>query len=239
MAIRAAEGGANVLEGVACPFDVRNEWYDEVVRKGAFKKTIREADVRLLYNHDTSNVLGRSKGGPKNLELWEEDDGLHFRCADLPDTTLARDVSELVRRQLVDGNSVGFWPVKTSTEKVDGLTTTVVTEAALVETSICPFPSYEGTYVEARDRLARMGIDIRELVELLTRADPSPEEKKKTEIIVRALRGVEAPEEPEPVQEPVQEDHSKGHSMEASSTRLSPAVLNRMRRLELETRERR
>jgi HK97 family phage prohead protease len=113
-------GGAR-LDGYAALWDVpsqtlsaeedsRNGSYGmsfvEVIRKGAFSRAIAQSqDVRCLWNHEDEDVLGRTASG--TLTLREDDIGLRFECL-LPDTSLGRDVAELVRRGDVNQCSFAF-----------------------------------------------------------------------------------------------------------------------------------
>ena len=114
-------GGAR-LDGYAAVWDVPSQTlcaeeddkrdgnygmtFTEVIRKGAFARAIAQGqDVRCLWNHEDESVLGRTKSG--TLTLSEDDIGLRFICQ-LPDTTLGRDVAELVRRGDVNQCSFAF-----------------------------------------------------------------------------------------------------------------------------------
>ena len=81
--LRAGEGeAAGKLVGHAAVFDqwstISEPWfgdlYEEQVAPGAFSKTIKEGDIRALWNHDPNIVLGRVKAG--TLELREDETGL-------------------------------------------------------------------------------------------------------------------------------------------------------------------
>jgi phage head maturation protease len=80
--LRAGEGEqAGQLVGHAAVFNqwtTISEWYgdgwDESVAPGAFRKTIKEADIRALWNHDPNIILGRNKAG--TLKLSEDETGL-------------------------------------------------------------------------------------------------------------------------------------------------------------------
>jgi HK97 family phage prohead protease len=82
--VRATGNGGLVVEGYAStteqPYDMYDAFgpYEEVVRSGAFVKTIAEGcDTVLLTNHG-GLPLARTKGGAGTLSLSEDDHGLHF-----------------------------------------------------------------------------------------------------------------------------------------------------------------
>ena len=78
----------------------------EIVRQGAFRKSLEAGDnIRALYNHESSALLGTTRGG--TLKLREDAHGLAFELA-LPDTTHGRDLAVLVDRGDVAGCSFGF-----------------------------------------------------------------------------------------------------------------------------------
>ncbi len=105
------EGEKRYITGII-PYDSLSEnmgGYREVIRRGAFSKTIQEADIRCLWNHNTQYVCGRNKSG--TLFIEERDAGLCFECI-LPDTTWAEDLYRSIARRDVTGISFGFGVVK-------------------------------------------------------------------------------------------------------------------------------
>jgi HK97 family phage prohead protease len=82
----------------------------EEIRRGAFGPLLEEVERRsqnvpLLLEHDTAKVLATTKSG--RLKLSEDARGLAVE-ADLPPTTLSRDLFSLVDAGVVTGMSVGF-----------------------------------------------------------------------------------------------------------------------------------
>ena len=108
---RAASGIAaagRVLSGYAAVYgqETRIGRYREVIKQGAFKRTLSEdRDVLALADHDQKQVLGRTKSG--TLQLREDPHGLHFTLT-LPDTQAGRDVVTLAQRGDLGGMSFGF-----------------------------------------------------------------------------------------------------------------------------------
>ncbi|PEP81913.1 HK97 family phage prohead protease, partial [Bacillus toyonensis] len=74
-------------------------------QKGAFADSLHHDDIRALWSHDTSKVLGRTKNN--TLRLEEDDKGLRFEL-DLPRTTVGNDTYESVKRGDIAGVSFGF-----------------------------------------------------------------------------------------------------------------------------------
>ena len=63
----------------------------EIIRPGAFRKSLDAGtNVRALYDHESSALLGTTRGG--TLKLKEDAHGLAFELA-LPDTTHGRDLA--------------------------------------------------------------------------------------------------------------------------------------------------
>jgi HK97 family phage prohead protease len=95
--------GEYLLEGHASvfgrPYDVGS--YREVVRTGAFRKTLRaEPDVTLLLNHD-GLPLARTKSG--TLDLREDSIGLHIKAhLDPSDPDVAQIKPKLARGDLAE-----------------------------------------------------------------------------------------------------------------------------------------
>lgn len=85
----------------------------DIINKGAYTKTISENGnrVKYLYQHDMDKPLG------KMLNLYEDEKGLVFE-AQIPKTTLGKDVMELMKAGVITENSVGILPIKK--EMVEG-----------------------------------------------------------------------------------------------------------------------
>src|SRR5690606_1285608 len=123
--------------------------YWERIDRGAFKKALDNGDdVRALFNHDDSQLLGRRSAG--TLRLEETDEGLAVEI-DLPNTQLGNDVLELVKRGDITGMSIGFVAGDEVWETRDGEQVRVHRSIAqLVDVSPVTFPAYEGTEVSVR-----------------------------------------------------------------------------------------
>lgn len=123
----------------------------EVIDAGAFDEVLADAalDVRLLYGHESTRLLGRSTSG--TLRLVKTATGLSFE-ADLPDTSDGRDVYELIRRGDLTGCSFGFIPGEFEhLEDETGADVTVHTRIAEIwELTLTCFPVYQGTSVKLR-----------------------------------------------------------------------------------------
>jgi HK97 family phage prohead protease len=143
----------NKLEGHAAVFGqvarVRNDW--ETLAPTAFDEVLSnpDTDVRALVNHDPMYLLARQSAG--TLRIGTDREGLAFEL-DLPNTSYANDLRELVDRGDLDGASFGFVPGKdTFSRAPDGhqlRTHTSVRE--LVDVSPVTFPAYDGAGVALR-----------------------------------------------------------------------------------------
>ena len=100
------------VTGYACttetPYEME-DWagtYTEIVRAGAFTKTLAEqADVRLLLNHD-GIPLARTKSG--TLNLAEDEAGLKFDADLDPSSSVVQDVRSAMQRGDLDQCSFAF-----------------------------------------------------------------------------------------------------------------------------------
>jgi HK97 family phage prohead protease len=152
--LRVTDGDKPKIEGYASVFNQKSEmlWgFREIVKPGAFKKTIQESDIRALFNHDPNYVLGRKKNG--SLALSEDEKGLRISI-DPPETQWARDLLVSIRRGDIDQMSFGFQTVKDEwrtdgEEKIRDLI-----EARLLDISPVTFPAYPQTTVSVRNMVA-------------------------------------------------------------------------------------
>lgn len=114
----------------------------ERIAPGAFNGTLSSgADVKLLYNHDASMPLARTRSG--TLKLRSDRSGLAFETT-LPDTTLGNDVRALLERGDLSGEmSFGFFVEDESWNPKR--TERLVKRAKLVEVSIVQDAAYPQT----------------------------------------------------------------------------------------------
>jgi Escherichia/Staphylococcus phage prohead protease len=139
------------LTGHAAVFDVeaRLPGFTEVLKPGAFAASLRAGgDILALVDHDQTKVIGRTKAG--SLHLVEDDRGLAFDI-NLPNTTPANDVLELVRSGNAGGASFAF-SVPKDGETWHG-TRRTLRSVNLIEISVVSaWPAYPETSVVARAR---------------------------------------------------------------------------------------
>jgi uncharacterized protein len=209
--LRAVDGQPGQLVGHAAVFNqwsTISDWFgdgwDESVAPGAFRKTIKEADIRALWNHDPNIVLGRNKAG--TLELSEDETGL-LTTITPPDNEWGRPIVDAVRRGDVSGMSIAFQVIKEQwdrpAQKKDANAPKerpkrTIKEAQLFDVSPVTFPAFPQTDVAARSedgesdgllpafraaRLAELGLPLeaedrsilRAAAELMLRVSGEPE----------------------------------------------------------------
>ncbi|MFA5376878.1 MAG: HK97 family phage prohead protease [Dehalococcoidia bacterium] len=163
--LRIEDGEKPKIRGYASVFNQESEdlgGFREIVRPGAFKKTIQESDIRALFNHDANYVLGRKKTG--TLVLEEDERGLKI-VIDPPETTWAKDLLTSIRRGDIDQMSFGFKTVKDEWEKRDSQTFRYLVEAKLFDISPVTFPAYPQTSVAVRSQLDKIAKESAEPIQ--------------------------------------------------------------------------
>ena len=157
-----ADGRPQIV-GMAPPW---NRWsvdlggFKERFMPGAFRKWLDRspsdprgrADVVAKFNHNDSQVLGRTING--TLDIQETDKGLMFRATPPADTPTTAEVVPLIRDGYVYGSSFAFSLVDTRGEQWDedpaGNVTRTITEAALFDVSPVTHPAYPNSSVGLR-----------------------------------------------------------------------------------------
>lgn len=138
------------ISGHAAMFEVLSEdlgGFREKIAAGAFTKTLQNADVRALFNHDPNIVLGRNKAG--TLRLKEDLTGLAIEI-DPPDTQHARDLMVSMNRGDITQMSFGFYTVADKWAKLDGQWVRTLLEVELFDVSPVTYPAYTQTDVAVR-----------------------------------------------------------------------------------------
>lgn len=120
----------------------------ESVAPGAFSETL-DGDIRALIDHETMYVLGRNQAG--TLELREDDKGLWGSILINPNDQDAMNLYSRVERGDVNQCSFGFDILSEETDfRDDGTIHWTIKSVKLYEVSVCTFPAYAETSVEAR-----------------------------------------------------------------------------------------
>ena len=166
------QGDGMSFSGYAAVFNSPSEPlpFIERIMPGAFSKTLKSKNnVRMYMNHDSSMLLATTKA--KTLRLSEDSKGL-FVDASLPDTSVGRDLSVLMKRGDVNSMSFGFSvPTGGDYFSNDGMTREL-RQIKLFEVSVVTgFPAYTATSASVRslDALAtRTGIDADQLAAAIT-----------------------------------------------------------------------
>ena len=130
-----------------------DDWMEEVIAPGAFDGCDM-SDVRALIDHRPELVLGRNTAG--TLDLSIDDTGLFGDILVNPKDGDAVNLHARAQRGDVDQASFGFDEESVEyTDLADGrVRRTILKIKKLWEVSVCTFPAYEQTYVEARSRAA-------------------------------------------------------------------------------------
>ena len=149
--VRGTGDGVRQIVGYAAVFNspttIRGAFgdYTERIRAGAFAKTIQEADVRALFNHNENFVLGRNKAG--TLRLSEDAIGLRMEI-DLPDTSYARDLMASMSRGDINQSSFAFSPITQEWQRaqsIDQVDERTLNEVRLYDVSVVTYPAYPDT----------------------------------------------------------------------------------------------
>ena len=195
------------FEGYASVFNSRSEnlgGFTEFVAPGAFTRSLKSRnDVKLLWNHDAGQVLGSTRA--KTMSLVEDARGLKV-SATLPNTTLGRDVAELIRTKIIDSMSFGFNVIKDSWNS-EG-TERTLHSVRLFEVSIVAFPAYAGTAgttnVRSVEKLAkRAEVDMAELEAALIKLESGEDlDEASRDLLNNVINKVSPSVTFEPEQEP-------------------------------------
>ena len=179
-------GGAITFDGVASVvgvgYAVRDKFgeFEEEINKGAFHRTIAQrSDVRLLKNHDASNVFARTKSGTMTLS-----DDPHLR-AHAPSLDPSNPAVQILRSELkrgdIDQMSIGMRVL--DDEWNADMTHRTIKEISLAEVSIVAFPASPTTSATVRSldtfmtEILANDVDpdeLRRAIDSLTRSLKSP-----------------------------------------------------------------
>jgi HK97 family phage prohead protease len=221
--IRSTEKeGKKYIEGII-PYDSKSVpiWgVTEIIDRTAFNKTLKDkAEVRALWNHNDSYVLGNTKSG--TLDLEDSDDGLICRC-ELPNTSYANDLWEIVTRGDVKTMSFGFRPIKwadTENGKLRTLKEVKLDEVSYGVTYAAYLETNSQTYMRG---FMKRKIDIESINEILEKEELTEEDLTALKEVVNTLTNIIKENSPEKEDEaaraePPKEDTPKDDSTSTES----------------------
>lgn len=149
------EGGDPIIEGYFVVFDGTYNIADgvtESVDRDAFNETIG-GDIRILVDHDTRLVLGRT--GAETAQVRVDERGVWGHVDINPNDSDAVNAHARVERGDVTQGSFGFDILEEETEyREDGSVHFTIKKVELYELSVVTFPAYEETSISARKKQA-------------------------------------------------------------------------------------
>lgn len=150
--LESAEYDGRTIRGYAAVYNVDSEWmggFYEQISAGAFDN-VMENDVRAYFNHDENYLLGRVSSG--TLRISTDKKGLFYEV-DLPNTTYANDLIELMKRGDVNQSSFAFLIEKDRWEQRDGVTYRIIEKVSrLLDVSPVAQPAYPDATSELKRR---------------------------------------------------------------------------------------
>lgn len=155
--LRARDNAAPTITGYASVFGretVIAGLFREVIAPDAFNDAVGRDDVRALFNHDPSLILGRTAAGTLRLEVDAR--GLRYEI-DPPTSPIAAGLVESIRRGDVSQSSFGFRVTKEEWQHpatANELPLRTVRGVELFDVSPVTYPAYPETSVSARDAAA-------------------------------------------------------------------------------------
>jgi HK97 family phage prohead protease len=140
--MESAEYEGQTVRGYAAVYNSDSEWmggFYEQIAKGAFDD-VMDNDTRAYWNHDESLLLGRVSSG--TLRMSTDDRGLYYEV-DLPNTSYANDLVELMKRGDVNQSSFAFLIERDRWEERDGKTYRIIEKVSrLLDVSPVSQPAY-------------------------------------------------------------------------------------------------
>lgn len=148
--MRAAEESGMVVEGYAVVFDDVTDlgYIKEVIDRNAFEGADMN-DIVMKYNHENSVLpMARTRGGSLQFDIDEH--GLKIR-ANLPDTSVNRDIFTLIKERVLSKMSFAF-TVKSEEYDYETDTRRILAFDKIFDVSVVDVPAYESTEIYARNK---------------------------------------------------------------------------------------
>ncbi len=156
--VRGSGAGSDhyTLHGHAAVYNRRSVnlgGFSEVIAPGAFRDVLKaKPDVHLLWQHDGTKPLARTRGANPGLKLNEDGAGLHVWARVTP-TTYAADLRSLIENDVVDQMSFAFTTPEDgsgedwTSDESGAVTRTVRAVSGLFDVTVCARGAYQQTDV--------------------------------------------------------------------------------------------
>ena len=135
--LNAADDSKMTVSGYASIFGNLNS-YGYTFDKGAFSGSLKDKEIRFLFNHNHDFVIG------KILDAFEDENGLFFKAEFLSGVQQSVEVYQMLKQGAINGVSIGF--VTISENSVNGIIHK--TKVDLWEISIVTFPANDKATVQ-------------------------------------------------------------------------------------------
>ena len=151
---KQSEDDSRYIEGYFIRFNETTEltrgMYEKVLPE-AVEKSIKNNDIRCLFNHDSAIVLGRTSN--KTLELRTDSKGVYGKVKINPNDKQAMDILARIERGDINACSFGFNIIDEVAEtRSDGSVEFILKDVDLIEVSPVTFPAYPTTSINARQK---------------------------------------------------------------------------------------
>jgi len=172
--MESVEHEGRKIRGYAAVYNSDSEWmggFYEQIEAGAFDDVL-DNDVRAYFNHDENLILGRVSSG--TLRISTDKKGLFYEV-DLPNTTYANDLIELMNRGDINQSSFAFLIDRDRWEERDGKTYRIIEKVSrLLDVSPVAQPAYPMATSELMERDLKQ--ESEEQVEAVTSEQEAPAE---------------------------------------------------------------
>ena len=150
--LEETEYNGRTIRGYATVYDRDSEWmggFYEQIERGAFDSVMND-DTRAYLNHDENYLLRRVSSG--TLRISTDKKGLYYEV-DLPNTTYANDLIELMKRGDINQSSFAFLIEQDRWEQRNGTTYRIIEKVSrLLDVSPVAQPAYPDATSELMSR---------------------------------------------------------------------------------------
>jgi HK97 family phage prohead protease len=179
------DGDSNVVVGYASVFNTLSNdmGFREIIAEGAFDGRLSD-DVRFLINHD-GLPLARTTNG--TLRLSTDATGLRYE-AEVANTSLGRDLVELMKNGTINQSSFAFTVDDDSWEVKDGMNVRTINKVSrLYDVSAVTYPAYEEASVGLRSMEVWQKEEEEKVMQQNLAKEKEEREKEEKDLIKRSL----------------------------------------------------